>query len=476
MDIHKFLEIEKKYGLYDIKVEDVNVWIYSRYAIWDSEVCAAKWKLMPSHRVSKKKKSLIIKNLLSIIKNILQGWLIFKGKHNICFIAHERRQKINNYYRCVYTEELSEYYKNSITIEQPFMFNHFKPVKNTKIIYTDYIFWYGEICAALHVRLKTRKYKKLYKKVSNIFNVVLDEIIDEYGVSLNKERIFDSFVRRIIIVKADKKIYRKLIENISPKIIVEVVHYSLPCMIINEIAADLGIKTIELQHGILSDHLAYQYAENKKINQLPQMLFTFSEFWNEICKLPSATEVVATGFPHFENQMSITEEKRRLKTKKINILFLSQGTISNYLAQIAIELYYKMDRDKYHIIYKLHPAEYLGWKERYINMINTDITVIDNNEVLLYDLFEESSIQIGVYSTAIYEGLGFNLKTFIFNIAHSDAMKVLVEKGYARYFNSVEELYEMIEKNDNLLTGSDILWKKNAIINMVEIINKKMGI
>ena len=40
------------------------------------------------------------------------------------------------------------------------------------------------------------------------------------------------------------------------------------------------------------------------------------------------------------------------------------------------------------------------------------------------------------YSTAVYEGIGFGIRTYIYNIAHADTMERLVQMGAAEYIES----------------------------------------
>lgn len=67
---------------------------------------------------------------------------------------------------------------------------------------------------------------------------------------------------------------RRIIKSISPKVIVEVVGYETNKMIINEIAHEMGISTIELQHGVIGrGHIAYNYLINREYSICRSIFF-----------------------------------------------------------------------------------------------------------------------------------------------------------------------------------------------------------
>ncbi len=476
MTIDKFLEIESKYNLCQKEIEDVNYWVYERFWLWNYKICASSLNLMPSQSIAKQGICDWLITLGTLMKNSIFRGKISDKKYEVCFIAHERRKKVGNYYECIYTEELSKYFENQITLEEPFELKHFKPVANKALYYTDYVLMIGELYSLVNIRLRTKVYKKIYNQVKSEICNPIKEIIEEYKVNINPEEIYRLFARRILIVKICRKKYEQLLLKIHPKVIVEVVHYNAQNMMINEVADKYGIKTIELQHGTMHDeHLAYQYSINEKLKQLPYKIFTFSEYWNHIIHLPQqSTKVIATGFPYFEKQVKKITKNENNKIK--NILFLSQGTIGGYLFKLAEELNALINKDQYHIVYKLHPAEYSDWKERYGIQDDSLIEVIDNANINLYELFAQSSIQVGVYSTAVYEGIGFGLQTYIYNIGHANTMKSLVDEGMATFVNSAQELFECIRNCTQLKKDYGLFWKKNALKNIIELLEAELAI
>ena len=103
----------------------------------------------------------------------------------------------------------------------------------------------------------------------------------------------------------------------------------------------------------------------------------------------------------------------------------------------------------FNIIYKLHPGEYETWRTNYPELVEADrldnFTVVDNSETPLYQFFAESGYQVGAFSTAIYEGLMFNCKTFIVDLPGVEYLSDLIERNYVCKVRDSKELVEVLE-------------------------------
>ena len=58
----------------------------------------------------------------------------------------------------------------------------------------------------------------------------------------------------------------------------------------------------------------------------------------------------------------------------------------------------------------------------------------------LYEIFARSRWQVGVYSTALYEGLYFGVASFILNTSGSEKMERLINLGHARLISSAKDI------------------------------------
>ena len=165
------------------------------------------------------------------------------------------------------------------------------------------------------------------------------------------------------------------------------------------------------------------------------------------------------GFPYFEENsktyMKIAEKKDNEQIGQQQILFISQGVIGKYLTKLAYETASNINESQnYNFIYKLHPGEYGTWRENYDYLTKAvgefdNFTVIDKSEPPLYELFAKSHCQIGAFSTAIYEGLAFNCKTFIIDVPGVEYLDDLIDKDIVKKVKSSEELINYIN-NENI--------------------------
>jgi len=210
-----------------------------------------------------------------------------------------------------------------------------------------------------------------------------------------------------------------------------------------EACKELSIPTVELQHGVISArHLGYAYGHEKARKRLfPDWLFLFGEFWREAAAFPIPPERVrAVGWAYLERRRL---EQPRIERKQ-QVLFLSQKTIGHALSRIAVELA-GTPGVEHEVVYKLHPGERLSWRKDYPWLGEAKVRVVDGDEPHLYELLAESSAQVGVYSTALYEGLVFGLDTFVARLPGSDVMTRLVEhSGQTRWVDGVRSLAEAL--------------------------------
>jgi len=480
-----FLDVEKKYNLYDKSIEGVNYWNYGRFKLWNYNICASGLDLKKSHTAEFKSFFDAIKKAFGLIGRLGNNLSLPKEKIKILFISHERRIKNGSVYECAYTSSIAEHYdKESVTLEAPYEGSHFSPIPEKKIMYLDFIVLGGKIHSFLQKKVIKKHYKKIKSEVTNDIKDAVNNLKDFYGWKADLDGVSSFFADYIIVYEYEFKRIKKLLKKINPELVIESVGYGRSRMMINECGKELGIKTIELQHGtIYENHAAYQFNTEKEIKQFPDYVFTFSDFWKRRMKAPVTDDrIISVGYPFFEKSV-----KKYSSNKKddsiVTILFISQGTIGKQLSEIALELR-KLLSDKYRMIYKLHPDEYIMWETTYKDLINLGgIEIIHSGSKSLYELFSESDIQVGVYSTAIYEGLGFNLKTLICKIGHYEEMKCLVDEGYAQYVDSADEARSIIENLEKNKDSGSSLEKNpfyvtdslnNCIRNINEILNKSI--
>lgn len=475
MEIKNFIDIEEKYNLYNRKALEIRYWVYSRNVIWE-EICKLSEQLGTAHNLRKMSGLERIADAIHKAGNICKSFWKTRlaANRELCILNHERRIKIDDFYVCAYTEELAKYFKSSIVVERPYQGRHLTPTPNNNVVYADYFGLKANISYHVNKLFRTKQYRKTVEEITRILNDVMEELDESYAISLDRTRIRNLVVRRTFFAKSKFSSYNKFLNKVSPQAIVEVVGYNLDCMVVNEIAKEKGITTIELQHGMITNrHSGYRYGGEHAIPQLPDKIWLFSDFFRSYINMPIKEDNVLTmGYPYFEQQVA---NNPREKQEKTGICFISQGTIGKQLSLLAVELAKQLDGSKYRIYYKLHPGEYAIWEQQYPWLKEADVEVIDNEGMNLYQVFARCDVQIGVYSTALLEGFGFGIKkTIIYKIYNSDMFEELCEKGYAQFVESVEECLSAICSEEVCM--HDTFWPKESDKRMKEELEKYLKV
>jgi len=264
-----------------------------------------------------------------------------------------------------------------------------------------------------------------------------------------------------------RPLYHRLLRQVDPELLVLVVSYGRGMKILIEVAKDLDIPVVELQHGVIhTEHAGYDYPSDVEIGLFSDWLLTFGEFWTTQAQIPIDSErIMPVGFPWLEAHI----ERVGPVSPRDHLLFISQGTVGERLSQLAVAC--AADRRiSSNVIYKLHPGEADRWREAYPWLIDSDVTVVDGKTPTLYELFAEARAQVGVGSTAIYEGLCFDLETYEYDIEGASTLMPLVDAGAAKMIDSAGALSEKMGCGINKLNRGH-LFANDAVSKSIEKLN-----
>lgn len=471
--INKFNEFEKKYSLFDLQIDDFDIWPYIRFDLY--------FKIGESIGTLQQGSELSQKVLINDFKNIFINTFINNpwfscNRHDVLIIAHQRRVKENGKFRCLYTEELSATLPyDCITAEYLFGKKHYKPVKNNNVMYLDYIDVIPWVIFKLYISGEIA-----FEKIANI---IYGNIEEYFGVQLNKDYIKSLVKKQYCYHKHKKYLLKQLLLKISPKVILDTVGYATNQMVLHEVAREMGIPCIELQHGYMGrGHIAYNYSIDRELRQFPSHLFVFSNYWKNACSFPIATErIIATGFPYMEEQVNKWVKKEG-DGEAVRIIVYSSAESFSQLKAFTEDLVKKMkeEKDSFHIIYKLHPLEY-GMDSNDLEELKKldSVEVINSPQKSLYELCATVDFQIGVKSTAIFEGLAYGLGTFILDTGDSDIDLYtgdLVRLGYASMGKRAEDFIQYIKTGHDSKKSEkecrEMFFKGNALQNISDEVSK----
>lgn len=396
-----------------------------------------------------------VKSFIPFFKNsILSNPLRGSEQVDILVFDHPRKVIFNGEYRDIYSYFLVDFLKGSYSfevLEAPYLNKHFTK-KQPYIKFTDRI----QLGSYIHKKFNKIEFSDSENEL--ILNIEQD-IKNAFGLNINLTQILEM---HILNFQYDYKKYTELFRKRKPEMIFVVVAYENQAVV--AAAKDLGITVLELQHGTITDyHLGYSYPEKTRlsgeIRYFPDKILTFGEYWinDETCPV-SKHDIIPIGFPYFESQ---SKDFTNIKVKDNQILFISQGVIGKYLSKIASSI--ACELKDYMIIYKLHPGEYATWTQNYPELVEAcrldNFEVIDNSETPLYKLFAESNYQVGAFSTAIYEGLMFNCRTFIVDVPGVEYLNDLINNGYVCKISDADDLIANLEEFEASEYDKDFFFK-----------------
>ena len=227
-------------------------------------------------------------------------------KNNACEVLRKKKENILLIPHSIERKYYTDWMRSEYSIESLYYsYNKSLNCLKEKQLFKDGFYWEFLIWYKATKKLRIKEREELKKKILTDFH----EPLKEMGKCCERDIDFNQFASSAMAIlyraRFLKKKYRKMLQRLKPSKIVEVCHYKLDTMIINNEAHQLGIPTIELQHGTIHpEHFAYHYAIDELIPEPPRYICTYSEFWNSMLQMPlESTDLVATGSTVFEEKI-----------------------------------------------------------------------------------------------------------------------------------------------------------------------------
>jgi len=278
-----------------------------------------------------------------------------------------------------------------------------------------------------------------------------------YNMGFSVDLIFDLLAIEIIYLNILIPYWRKFLKVLNPRSISGINWYSLENMVMYFVANNLGIPTIELQHGIItSNHFSYIFKTNNlqfaKMAS-PKHIIVYGEFFKKLLLRNSTMwtedQIHPLGYPwmsFFLKKIDINTNKIKnnlgLKYDQKIILItsqndeLSQTKLIEHLKKINLQ-------NDWIIIVKLHPYERLFYKQIYKEVINKKgILFITEKDMSLYELLKICDVHVSFWSAVLWEAPVFGIKNFILETENSYIVDDIKELGLARIIKSLDEIFK----------------------------------
>jgi hypothetical protein len=424
----KFLEEEQNMELFELSVDGVPIWERIRHQTGRTILQETNSLGTPHTTID-----FSIYDYLCGISAWVKNWFVrnpyFADSSDLLFFGHERRtEREDGYCWDIYCDPLHQesefdYYH----IEEQYLNDHARPAKTENLGYLEVI----EYTSTLLRRLSLVDVDIPDSTIECIRDAEAAFAI-EFDVELD---LLSEVQRSLNIRKTTLPLYRRLLRRIDPSVAFVVVGYGKEPFI--EACKKESIPVVELQHGIVNKyHYGYSYPADRNKTVFPDYVFTFGEFWNTAAEYPLPdNRVIAIGYPYLEREL----ERYSGVESTEQLVFVSQGPVGGELSKVAVDLA-NIASSGYEIAYKLHPGEYDRWRDAYPWLAEAELRVVDGSGPSLYRLFAESEAQVGVSSTALYEGFRFGLDTYVLDRPSAEYAAPLIDAEAAELIESAEEI------------------------------------
>ena len=247
--VDKFIHFEEKNSLFEYQLFGVNIWPVIRFRVYSMiyQIINQTQVAHPSPPL----KSAIPKIIKSFFISIWKAPFLLKHR-NVVILNHRRKIKNEEgYFECKYSEFLNS--DDCYVFEAPFNEIHSKPSKaNKQVVFIDLIINISR--AFSFIASKWRLPGKDLEFIQTL-QILIEK---EFGIYIPN---FKDFVLRATFKhKALIVLWSQILKRVEPKEAYVVVAYSDINMPFIEVAKSMGVKVIELQHGIMGDtHIAYNF-------------------------------------------------------------------------------------------------------------------------------------------------------------------------------------------------------------------------
>jgi len=206
--------------------------------------------------------------------------------------------------------------------------------------------------------------------------------------------------------------WHALLSIANPKTLVGITHYhNEGCLAAAKL---LGIKTIELQHGLISKHDLYyvypkQYREAVAKGMFPNEIWLFGNFWKRV--LANGAEAEFMNPVVIGNFISDTSTTSNDTVKENRVLLCAQKNLSEpYIEWIrTMRDFILPNHPSWKLIVKMHPLE--SETKKYQNEASDFVEILPVSSSLNEEL-KRAKIQVSIYSTTFFDALGMGVKNF----------------------------------------------------------------
>jgi hypothetical protein len=454
----RFYEFETEHSLFQVRIDGVAVWELIRFDV-HRQILRELDLIGKAHSDESPSN---LEALRRIGRNLVTKNPFGPKDVDVALFGHERRKEdAEGLWWDIYCDPITASAEwDHVHLEQPYLGSHRSPAKSERLRYVDLLKYTGGALTKVTPErvtsssTETRSFERAEQAIERSFDISVDV------TGLATSALHSRAIRL--------PLWRSLLRRLDPDLCFVVVSYWRTTFV--EACRKEGIPVAELQHGVIyPEHVGYSYPDGVG-EAVPDYLLTFGPFWNDAASYPIPEENVrSVGFPYLERQLPDDPSG----TSDDAVVFLSQGTVGRDLSKVAVTLAESLgDRE---MVFKLHPGETDRWRSVHPWLVDSPVRVVDGEDIRLYDLFERAGVQVGVNSTALYEGLAFGLETYVLPFSGVAAMRRLVEAGGATLVADADELSSELRSTTHAHGLPEEVFESDAAENIERFVNEVIG-
>lgn len=261
----------------------------------------------------------------------------------------------------------------------------------------------------------------------------------EYGVSKQK-------IQAILVDYECKKVaYKLLLKWLGVQNVEIISAYTKPAIV--SAANDLGLSTLEYQHGLLAPyHPSYYYSgpELWRSSLLPTRLKLHSNFWQ--MKMRKANFVDKEAI---EVEGALPKTCDEIKKQAFSLvgnnkyfIFTGQGICYSEVATFIQDLISKYP--DYTVVYRPHPREHQNHTRLSEKVANSRFKVIDRDSWQdTLSLVGASKAHFSIFSSCHFEALELLGKTYVLDVVENNVMKQDEEDGNIIFITKASQIMDI---------------------------------
>ena len=428
--------LEAKHDLFQYQVDGYSAWRLLRFAA-ASKMQNLPFVVKPAGTIFRE----LFERLVLVLPELIKILFPRRAEFVIKTCSSALREQTNGFYKDVYFDdligELGSCYKIE-TINNPAYSGRRKSALIPIALTTSTI----EVISYLLAWVQSMRISKEAAQISQILqaNAPLPAFTPRYI-----ERIFRKF-------RWHKRIFVFLLRRIRPKhvLVANTGEYAIWAA-----AQELGITTIEFQHGIFTqnhpDALPALAATYRKNMIVPQKILLYGEYWKADLEKNQfyLQELVPVGNPHIDRYRKI--RAGYLAGRKPDcpclILLTTQGLdrerLIGFVSDFLKAAQGKLD---YSLYIKLHPI-YDREKSSYERAFGSDPKVrilLGSESPTTLELLAKADFHVSIASATHYEALGLGVPTIILPFAGHEIVLPLTDAGHARLAHTSRDLLDIL--------------------------------